>query len=722
MNRTRLLPLHALLGLALAASATAQTAPSDAAPADTTPETAPDLVLAPRFEVIGQRENLPRIGGAADTIGEHDLGLSHVFTANEALRRVPGLTVRDEEGFGLRPNIGLRGLNPTRSTKVALLEDGMPLAYAPYGDNASYYHPPIDRFSTVEVLKGAHSLLFGPQTIGGVINYLTPDAPQSPAGFVQAAGGNRSYFNGHLRFGERGALFDYVRKQGDGARDNMEHAINDFNLKYTFAPAKNHTLTLRANYYTERSTITYSGLTQAEFDRLGARYNPFKNDEFDIERTGLSATHRLSFLDGATLTTSAYFASFDRDWWRQSSNSQDGQHGAGATVVVIDGVSATFLQHRLAGRRVDPDTQFNNVQGRLRAYDTQGAETRLALPTALGELQAGLKLHHEDQGRRQLNGDSPRARTGALVENNDREALAHALFAAHRFDFGAVSLTPVVRHEAMTFERLNRLNGVRGETSLERTLPGLGATWQARENLTVFGSVHRGFAPPRVEDLIGGTGTATDVEAEKSLNSEIGVRTGPWHGVAVQAAFFREDFDNLIAVGSIAGGNTPLSQGKALFEGAELGLTARLPRGFGARLAYTHLMTARQETAFVNVATRAVIAGSAAGNRQPYAPRNTLTAGLSHELGRFGATLEAQYVGKQYSDFANTLAPSADGQRGRIASSTIWNASLNYRATDTLRLFATVKNLADELSITDRTRGIQVNQPRLVQAGARYSF
>jgi Fe(3+) dicitrate transport protein len=143
---------------------------------------------------------------------------------------------------------------------------------------------------------------------------------------------------------------------------------------------------------------------------------------------------------------------------------------------------------------------------------------------------------------------------------------------------------------------------------------------------------------------------------------------------------------------------------------------ARTPR------LHTRLFTARQETAFVNVATRAPIPGSAAGNRQPYAPDHTLTAALGYTHGRFSAEVEVQYVDEQFTDFANSVAPTADGQRGRIASATVWNATLNYRATDTLTLFATAKNLADTTYITDRTRGIMVGIPRLLQAGARYSF
>ncbi len=700
-----------VLGCAAAGPLRAQAAPAPNA-----------VVQQPRFEVIGARERLPAIGGAADTVGEAALTTSRPFTVNEALRRVPGLHVRDEEGFGLRPNIGLRGLNPTRATKVTLLEDGLPLAYAPYGDNASYYHPPIDRFAGFEVLKGAHTLLFGPQTIGGVVNYLTPDAPRTPGGFLQLAAGNRAYFNGHLQLGGHGALLDYTHKEGQGSRDNLDHAIDDLNLKYTFQLGDRHTLTLRGNYYTEDSTVTYSGLTQAEFDRLGARYNPFKNDTFDIARTGLSLTHRLTLAGGASLATSAYSFAFDRDWWRQSSNSQDGQHGAGALSYTIDGVTATFLQHRLAGRRVDPDTQFPNVQGRLRAYDTLGLETRFIQPTRAGEFQTGLKLQREEQARLQVNGASPTARTGTLAENNYRDTRAWSAFAAHRFDLGAFALTPIVRHESVEAERLNRLANVTGATDLNRFLPGLGATWRTGEHTTVFASVHRGFAPPRVEDLIGGTGTVTDVDAEKSLNSELGLRAELRPGLSLQAALFRQDFDNLIAVGSIAGGGTPLSQGEALFQGLELGLTVSLPEGFRGRLAYTRLFTARQETPFLNVATKLAIPGSAAGLRQPYAPADTFTTALGWVRNAFDGELEAQYVGPHFSDFANTAAPTADGQRGRIASALVWNATLNYRANARFTLYLTAKNLTDKTHITDRTRGIQVGQPRLLQAGTRFSF
>src|SRR5688500_4964771 len=147
-------------------------------------------------EIAGSHERLRRIPGSVAVVDRETLEDSAVMTTNEALRKVAGVHVRDEEGFGLRPNIGIRGLNPTRSSKVLLLEDGIPFTYALYGDNASYYHPPIDRFERLEVLKGGAQIAHGPQTVGGVINYLTPRPPAQPTGSLTVTGGNRSYFNG----------------------------------------------------------------------------------------------------------------------------------------------------------------------------------------------------------------------------------------------------------------------------------------------------------------------------------------------------------------------------------------------------------------------------------------------------------------------------------------------------------------------------------------------
>lgn len=356
----------------------------------------------------------------------------------------------------------------------------------------------------------------------------------------------------------------------------------------------------------------------------------------------------------------------------------------------------------------------------MRNYDLYGVETRLRRENAAGELTMGAKWHHEAQARRQVNANSARGRTGSLVENNLRETTALAGFVAHRINLGRVAITPILRHERIEGRRRDLLQGRDGGALLERTLPGIGVTWDITEVMTAYAGLHEGFAPPRVEDLIGGNGTVTDVDPETSTNFELGLRGTLGAGVRYQLAYFHNDFSNLIAVGSIAGGATPLSQGEALFEGIELGSTLDLADGWYGNIALTWLANAEQTTAFRNVATHTLT--GVAGNRQPYSPEFSATLALGYATNSLSIQIDIQHLSEQFTDFANTVVGSADGQRGLINPHTIFGATLNYSMSDRWRGFVTVKNLTDETYIVDRTRGIQLGMPRVVHAGLRVTF
>ncbi len=681
----------------------------------------------PTVEVVGSSNRLPDIAGSASIIDNKEITQSHAFTVNEALRKMPGINVREEEGIGLRPNIGLRGLNPTRSTKVLLLEDGLPLAYAPYGDNSSYYHPPIERFESIEILKGSEQILFGPQTIGGVLNYITPTPPQEFGGRVNLSGGNRNYFNGGLSLGGKGMLLNFAHKQSDGSRDNENSEMNDVALKGVFNLTANQAVTLKASYFGEDSQVSYTGLTDAELRNFGYRYNPFKNNQFTTDRWGASASHEIAFNDAVVLTTNFYFTHFNREWWRQSSTTTDSQCGVG------------FINARLAGERVDPDT-CNSTQGRLRSYYTYGVEPRLLADYTMfgirNEFQTGVRAHFEMQDRVQLNGTQPTVRGGqTLAEDNERDVDAYSLFAQNRFFLGQFTLTPGFRVEYVENIRANGINGTEGDDDLAEVIPGVGMTFNPLETLTLFGGVHKGFAPPRTEDLIGTSGlsaTFTDVDAEESLNAELGFRAEPLPGARVESTLFRNDFDNQIMVGSIAGGSTPLAQGETLYEGLELFLRLDSHALMSTRhnvylqAAYTWLPTAEQTTAVTEVASGTVVQNSRPGLRLPYAPENlsTTTLGITLENG-LDLRLEAVYVGSQYADFANTEAASFDGngQVGLIKSNLIFNAAATYPLQRWgASLFLTAKNLADRDYVVDRTRGIRVGMPLLVQGGVEFAF
>lgn len=674
--------------------------------------------------IAGRAESLQRIPGSVDIIGRDVLDSSRVFTTSEALRKAAGVTVREEEGFGLRPNIGIRGVNPTRSTKVLFLEDGIPLAYAPYGDNASYYHPPIERFQSIEVLKGSGQIAYGPVTVAGVVNYITPAPPLEPTGAVTLIGGNRSYLNGHLNYGgtwrQLGVLVDYLRKEGDGARENTHSDLNDLNLKVVTPLAQDQTLTLKGSYYGERSNVTYSGLREDEY-RANPRQNPFRNDDFEGNRYGASATHTYALTPDKLLVTQIYGSYFSRDWWRQSSNS---------------GQRPNDSDDPDCGGMANLNTTCGN-QGRLRDYKLWGVEPRLRFGHRLfgpgSEAEIGARLHVETQDRQQQNGATPTARAGTVVEDNERTNRAYSFFLQDRVLLGKWTLTPGLRAERIRFERTNRLanegRGASGSTSVTQLVPGLGVTYVPSNQATVFAGVHRGFAPPRTEDIVSNSGGTVDLDPELSWNYEVGLRSTVRPGVRLDATLFRIDYENQVVPASLAGGvgATLTNGGETLHQGIEVG--GRLDTGelldsrhnLYFRAAFTYLPTASfRGVRFSNVSGFGDVRVDR--NRLPYAPRRILNAslGYAHPSG-LDVMLEASYLSDQFADDLNSIDPSPDGQRGLISSSTIWNATVNcpVRPLRTI-LFVTVKNLLDDTFIVDRSRGILPGSPRLVQGGFRF--
>lgn len=694
--------------------------------------------------LAGTPESLSEIPGSIERIDARTLENARVFNFSEALRKFSGVNVRDEEGFGLRPNIGIRGTNPTRSTKVLLLEDGLPLSYAPYGDNSSYYHPPVERYESIEVLKGSGQIAYGPQTIAGVINYLTPNPPDKPAFNLKLESGNRSFFNGGAgfggTFGKFGVITHFTHKQGDGSRENTNFKLYDFSNKATFALNSRNSLTAKFTFFREDSNLTYTGATEAEF-AANPRGNVFKNDFFYGRRYGVSLQHAAVLTSNVNLTTNFYSNYFSRNWWRQSSNSSQRPNRLN-----IDSDCRSLT---------DLNTTCGN-EGRLRDYLMVGIEPRLNAIFNTGairnELNIGFRIHREDQDRIQKNGNLPNSRDGLIAEDNERQSLAYSGFVQHRFIWRDFAFTPGVRIERIEYERTNRLAssgaGATGNTIVTEVIPGFGVAYSGLRNTTVFAGVHRGFAPPRVEDIVTNAGGVVDLDSELSWNYEVGVRTRPVTGVEIAGTLFRNDYENQIVAASIASGTAFTNGGKTLQQGFEFtgqvdsGTIFKSSHNFYFRTAYTFLPTAEfRGERYSSITSLSILQQicspdrliritptsrqcSITGNRLPYAPKTQLTSsvGYSHPKG-IDAFIENVFIGRQYGDDLNAVNSSANAQLGAIPAQTYWNATANYKVEKwKTTFFVTAKNIFDRTLIVDRSRGILPSQPRLVQSGIKINF
>ena len=89
--------------------------------------------------IVGEQRST--LAGSAYVLDEEALEAFNYTDINRVVSQIPGLYVRDEDGYGLRPNIGIRGATADRSQKLTLMEDGILIKPAPYSAPTAYYVP-----------------------------------------------------------------------------------------------------------------------------------------------------------------------------------------------------------------------------------------------------------------------------------------------------------------------------------------------------------------------------------------------------------------------------------------------------------------------------------------------------------------------------------------------------------------------------------------------------
>jgi Fe(3+) dicitrate transport protein len=683
-------------------------------------------------EVLGEStEALLERPGSVFLVTREEARNSHPMDANELLRRIPGVIVNDNSGpVAMRLNVGIRGLNPDRSRAVLMLEDGLPITLAPYGEPETYYSPPIDRMSHIEVVKGSGQILYGPQTVGGVINFVTPDPPARTHAEFDVHGGERGFFagtgllGGSSRDQKAGWLFNYLHKRGDGFRD-LFFNIDDLQGKFILKPSEAHTFTLKAGYYDENSNSTYLGLTTPMFLQ-DSNQNAVPSDFLKVRRHSASVSHTVALNPSMVWSSSLFGYATVRDWAR-----------------------ADFDRAAVAGRQywaVFGDTSVaggavyvrNSALNRNRQFQVFGAQTGVALEHQTGgmrnSLDAGVRFLSERMDDQQLEGSSFDARTGALRDDEDRTGKAFSAYLQNRlFLTRRLILTPGVRLEHYDYERhilRAPVSGVptnvdrRSGDAVTKAIPGLGISYQVTAPISLFVGVHRGFAPPRVKDAITAAGQSLDLDAELSWNYEAGVRVQANRAVRAEFTYFRMDFENQIIPAAQSGGATTtlVNGGETLHQGIETNLRvewsalADWPLLVYTDVRHMHLADAKftRNTLFE-------------GNRMPYAPENTFSflIGLRQRQG-FGVQLDSSYIGSQFADNAQTVAPTADGTIGLVPSYMLWNLNVDYtiqRERIQLRPYFAVKNLGDRVYIASRApQGIQPGLFRQINAGIRFGF
>jgi len=654
-----------------------------------------------------------------------------------------GVYVRDEDGYGLRPNIGMRGASADRSSKITLMEDGVLIAPAPYSAPAAYYVPLVTRLSRIEVIKGPSAIRFGPNTVGGAIDLIGEPIPGARAGYVDVSVGSDRYAKLHARAAERrerwAVMAEYVRLRTDGFKEldgggptGFDKSDAQVTARVSSAPSASryHQLELRLGYGTETSHETYTGLSDADFAAAPQRrYVASQLDEMNWHHWRMRASHRLELGARTRLDTVAYRHRFDRAWGKV--DGFVGQRDFYALLAdPMAGANAVYYAI-LTGEADSSSPEEALILGTNdRRFTSQGVQSTLSLERTTGELahhlDAGLRLHFDRADRRRFEDGYDMvgrmivrsARPRELVLDTRADTLALAAFAEDAVRWRRLELSAGLRIEAIAYQFDNRLTQSSHEASYPVVIPGGGVQYHVTDELTALAGVYRGFVPVAPS-------AAADIKPESSINYEAGARWQDGRVVASLLGFF-SDYANLKGSCSLASGCTEAQDGEEFNGGAvhvygvEAQVGGELPlRGawtLPLDAAYTLTRSAFQSSFSSELAGWGDVDK---GDELPYLPVHQLAVSVAGKTPRWetGATVRWRAASRDVAG------------RGPIPAAVRADALLTIDVTSHLRLhdyaelYVTCSNLLDEqVIVSRRPYGARPNPPRMIALGYKARF
>jgi Fe(3+) dicitrate transport protein len=701
-------------------------------------------------EVSVTGTKLSEAGGSAHVVGDKQLRRFSYDNPEQVVLQVPGVYVRPEDGVGLRPNIGIRGANSDRSKKVTLMEDGVLVGPAPYSAPAAYFFPMIDRMRTVRVVKGPSSIVYGPQTVGGAIDFVSREIPAGRRGTYDLALGQYGFDKEHVTFGASdesvGFLVEGIRVHSSGFKElddggDTGFVRNEWMAKASWVPDPRarvqNELLLKLGYADEGSNETYLGLADADFaanpDR---RYLASKMDRMDNHRTAIELTHTMRFSPKVDMTTTAYRHDFHRIWRKVN-----GFRGADIhDVLTTDSPRNRVYRGVLAGD-VDASTDAETILigPNDRKFVSEGLQSQVHVGAKTGPvahlLTYGVRAHY-DEIRRKHTQDGflmrgrelvPDGRVTEVTADNYAGTYALAMWAVDAISLGPLTLTPGVRVEAIHAAYRDSLRQTSDGATYQVLIPGASAYYAVTDEVGLLGGVHEGFSPPPPEQ-------AKTNDPEKSTNYEGGVRwtkRRPARGEApsivksarAEAIGFYNDYKNITNICEACAPGVVDKQfdgGRARIGGVELYADTELGAGsdvaFPIRVSYTYTYT-ELLTTFTSGDPQ--LGSVKRGDELPYVPPQQLNGSAGVEGGRWGIDVAGTFVDSMWE-----RAGQGDPKPGdKTDAYFLLDASARYRFFKWLELYVNGRNLLDDRYIASRRPfGARPGPPRWLIAGVRGEF
>lgn len=706
-----------------------------------------DEILVSSGSITGGLSGFLTLPGSAHYISSKELQKLNTTDPHEILRNLPGVQIQDEDGFGLRPNIGLRGTGTERSSKITIMEDGILASPAPYAAPAAYYFPTLGRMNAIEVRKGSGQIQYGPFTTGGMINGVSTPIPDRFSGRIKINAGNYDFRNIHAYMGNSHKNLSYLiegfQYSSSGFKE-LDNRTTGFDKKDYIAKVRyqsNQTakiyqsITAKIGEAHERSNETYLGLAAEDFDKNAyLRYSGSQLDEMNTKQRQMVLTHLIQPHKNIFITTSIYKNTFKRNWYKL-----DKVKGDDGEKVSINSLLNNPEDYANAFAIVKGETSLLpdalHVKANNRSYTSEGVQSKInAIISDQHSIEFGMRLHRDQMDRFQwideyqmLQNTMELTKPGVHGTESNRIEKAQA-FASHllyKFKTNKIEITPGIRLESVNMARVDygKKDPIRSGTNIkERTnsdkvwIPGIGIQYFATETLNLFGGVHKGYAPQ---------GSTEGTSAESSTNYELGIRVQTEKLFGSITTYFN-DYNNLL--GSDLSANGGMGTGD-LFNGGQVqswGIESQASYNYilnednnlyiPIELNYTYSQAKFKENFESNFEAWDIVE---VDDELPYMSSHQLNFHTGINFQKLSINGGANYVSAMRVVAGQDRLTSENSIDGR------WLANLNirYRTSTNVTLTLQLQNaLNNKYAVANRPAGLRPGKPRSFTVGISASF
>ena len=698
--------------------------------------------------IVGSQADARAIAGSVNVITSEELEVFEYTDIHKILSNVPGINFRPEEGFGLRPNISIRGTYADRSGKITLMEDGVLIAPAPFSASSAYYFPTTGRLAGVEVLKGPAAIANGPYTVGGAINMLSTPIPEDTQGFFNQEVGQHGSMRTHATYGSSKENYGFLVEghiwESDGF-DTIQDETgdtgfrkDDFLAKFRLNSDRGldiyHELNFKYQWSEESSDQTYVGLSDASFkNNAHERYGMTKYDNMDNDHESMSLNYMLDAGD-FELSATVYENDFARNWFKVDKIDNKKVYGIGNGINNIIGAAnegnldAVAILNGENSKAVEIKLKNNN-----RVYESSGIDLKLSWSSEMHYVTAGYRETEDSEDRMQwyATADWMNGKMGSLVEgampgysSNNRltSADTSAFHISDVITLGDLTVNLGYRSEEWTIVQERYVDTARSAIATDKGYPktlsdsdnslfGFGATYDVSDNVSIYGGFHEGFTP-----------TSGGADPEKADNSEIGVRYASGD-TFIDVGYFNTDYQNMFGSCTASGGASgeceigdSFNAGEAKISGLELVAETIVESSgmtFPLRLSFTST-----DAEFKNTFSSSFWGDVSAGMAIPDLPETQLALSAGFDTGNGWSGTATAY------SFGGTCSVASCEAGTKVDSYNTLDLTLNREISEKIDLYLTMTNLADNEDIVARApkNGARAQASRITLIGARFKF